>query len=304
MRLRTVVHFCLVPTLLACSGASSGAAPEATSGGDTRGPAARAPYEITTGTVSDAMAGPHRSEESRARDRYRHPEETLAFFGFEPSMTVVELWPGHGWYSEILAPTLRDHGRLILATMDPEDRTFRGRFAREFRAMVAEAPEVYDQAEISVLFAPDHFDIAPEGSADLVVTFRSVHNWIRWPGHEAAPYFSAAFRALKPGGIFGVVQHRAPAGTEHGESGTIGYLTEEHVVALATAAGFELLERSEINANAADDHAHPEGVWSLPPTLRGGDEGRATFLATGESDRMTLSFRKPETSAPGAEPSE
>lgn len=299
MRLQRLLPCSAALVLLACSGPPSAATSEESTGGDSP-EAAREPHVIVTGSVSAAMAGPHRSDGNRARDTYRHPEETLAFFGFEPSMNVVELWPGHGWYSEILAPALRDHGHLTLATLDPADGTFRGRFARQFRQMLAAAPEVYDQAEISVLF-PGNFDIAPAGSADLVVSFRSVHNWIRWPGHEPAPYFEAAFRALKPGGIFGVVQHRAPAGTPEGESGAIGYVTEEHVIALAAAAGFELAARSELNANANDDHDHPEGVWSLPPTLRGGAEGRDALLAIGESDRMTLSFRKPAAPVPAAE---
>lgn len=272
----------LLLSLASCGGASSAPVSE---------PREETHFDVPTGDVAAALAGVHRTDAERARDRYRHPEETLAFFGLEPAMTVVEIWPGGGWYTSVLAPVLRDHGRLVAATLDPEDETFRGRFGRDFRERLAAHPEVYDQVEPVVLYPGNFMDDVPDGSVDMVLSFRSAHNWIRWGGEGAPPYLAAIARVLRPGGVFGIVQHRAPPGTEHGEDGTIGYLTEERVIALATAAGLELAERSEINANADDTHEHPSGVWSLPPTLRGPD--RDAHHAIGESDRMTLRFIKP-----------
>lgn len=279
-------------SLVACG--SSPAAP---------GPAVVAPIQVQTGSVEAALAGPHRTDEERARDAQRHPVETLAFFGVRPGMTVIEIWPGgRGWYTKVLAPLLRDEGRLILATLDPEDDTFRGAFARQWRDEMALRPEIYDRVERTVLFGDRLMDDVPDGSVDVVLTFRSAHNWIRWEGHDPQAYVSAVARVLRPGGVFGVVQHRAPDGHPEGETGNAGYVTEAIVVRWATEAGLVLDARSEINANPNDDHDHPEGVWSLPPTLRGGDEGREAFLAIGESDRMTLRFRKPETDGSASTP--
>lgn len=261
----------------------------------------RAPYQVASGDLEAAIAGEHRTDAERARDVFRKPLETLQHFGVQPNMTVLEVWPGGGgWYTKILAPYLRDSGRLIAGNMDPEDETFRGGFARRYLAMLDGAPEVYDQVERRVLAPGKLLEGVPDQSVDFVLSPRNTHNWIRNDA-PTADYFSAVFRVLRPGGTFGVVQHRAPEGTEHGEDGTIGYLTESHVISLAEAAGFELADRSELHANEADTHDHPNGVWSLPPVLRGGDENREAFVAIGESDRMTLTFRRPAEEADAAE---
>lgn len=272
--------------VLACGGSQASSV-------DTPTATPRTPYEVASGDLQAAIAGPHRTEDERARDRFRKPAETLEHFGVRPDMTVLEIWPGGGWYTKILAPYLRDQGRLIAANMDPEDDTFRGEFARNYLALLDSAPELYDRVERRVLWPGKLLDGVPDQSVDFALSPRNTHNWIRNEGHSAADYFAAVFRVLKPDGTFGVIQHRAPEGTEHGEDGTIGYLTESVVIRLAEAAGFELAERSELHANEADTHDHPNGVWSLPPALRGGDENREHFVAIGESDRMTLTFRRP-----------
>lgn len=280
------MRLAILITLVACGGAQTS---ETT-------PEARTPFQVESGNLQAAIEGAHRTDAERARDRYRKPAETLEHFGVRPDMTVLEIWPGGGWYTKILAPYLRDHGRLIAANMDPEDDTFRGQFARNYLALLDSAPELYDQVERRVLFPGKLLEGVPDQSVDFALSPRNTHNWIRNEGHSVADYFATVFRVLKPGGTFGIVQHRAPEGTEHGEDGTIGYLTESVVIRLAEEAGFELAERSEMHANEADTHDHPNGVWSLPPVLRGGDENREHFVSIGESDRMTLTFRRPPSS--------
>jgi len=267
--------FCAL-LLAGCGGASTGDTTTTPDPSDTTTAAAAAP------SLEAVIAGEHRSEENRARDQYRHPRETLEFFGLEPTMTVVEMGPGGGWYTEILAPYLREQGRLIAAAPDPSSE-----YGQRFDAFIATNPALYDRVERVTFAPPDSLSLGPAGSADMVVTFRSTHGWIN--RDQAQGVFQAMFDVLKPGGVLGLVQHRGPDGVDT-ES---GYVPESTVIQLAEAAGFVLEERSEINANPADDHDHPEGVWSLPPTLRGGDTDRAQYEAIGESDRMTLRFRKP-----------
>lgn len=249
------------------------------------------PYTVTTGDLEAALAGTFRDAD-RARDVYRHPRETLTFFGIEPDMTVVECWPGGGWYTRILAPLLRDHGRLISGGL-PLDDPRRGQYERSFRAMVAAHPELYDQIQLATLHPGDFLEAVPDASVDAVLTFRSVHNWIRSEGHDPNDYFRAIHRVLRPGGVLGVVQHRAPDDLPEARDGTTGYVSEARVIELALAAGLTLEARSELNANPRDTHRHPEGVWSLPPVMRGEGMTRAEREAIGESDRMTLRFRKP-----------
>jgi predicted methyltransferase len=251
------------------------------------------PDADTRAALERAAAGSHRSDANRARDVYRHPVETLLFFGIRPDMTVVELSPGGGgWYTEILAPFLRENGKLYAASYDPESTSeYYRKNAKAYTDKLAAAPDVYDRVEVTVLAPPDKLDVAPPGSADLVVTFRNVHNWMS--SGQAENVFRAAFDALKPGGTFGVTEHRADADAPADPKAESGYVREDYVIGLARKAGFELAEKSEINANPADTKDHPEGVWSLPPALRGGDVDRDKYMKIGESDRMTLKFTKP-----------
>ena len=246
--------------------------------------------------LASAVAGPQRSAENRARDAARHPGETLAFFGIQPTMTVVDLSPGGGWFTEILAPYLREKGKLVAAAypgdVPGEDGAYYRKSRANFNAKMAGSPAVYDRVQVADFLAPDRLDfIAPE-TADMVLTFRNVHNWVD-DGKNEEKVFAAAFRALKPGGVLGVEEHRTLRTVTRPEMYEKGYVPESFVVDVATKAGFVLEEKSEVNANPADTHDHPEGVWTLPPTLSLGDKDRAKYLAIGETDRMTLRFRKP-----------
>ena len=237
------------------------------------------------------MAGEHRSEANRARDQYRHPAQTLKFFGIKPDMTVIEISPGGGWYTDILGPYLKDHGQYVAASYDvevPDQPAYRYRQHKALLERFAGAPDLYD-AEI-VRFSPlDSIDLGPAGSADMVVTFRNAHGWA---GSDLTGQVMAAFfEVLKPGGVLGLVQHRAPEGADP-KAGN-GYVPEAYVIEMAEAAGFKLDARSEINGNPKDTHDHPEGVWTLPPSLELGDTDREKYMAIGESDRMTLRFVKP-----------
>ncbi|MEO6279815.1 methyltransferase [Roseateles sp.] len=228
-----------------------------------------------------AVAADNRLVGNVARDASRHPYETLSFFGVKPTDTVVELVPGGGWFTEILAPYLRDAGQLYAAD---------GGGAR-FKAKM-DSMGVYGKVKITTFDpAKGLFDIAPPGSADVVLTFRNVHNWMN--GGKAQDVFNAAFKALKPGGTLGVEEHRLPASRAQDAKAPSGYVQEAVVIKFAEAAGFKLAGRSEVNANPKDTADHPEGVWTLPPTYALKDKDRAKYQAIGESDRMTLKFVKP-----------
>lgn len=243
-----------------------------------------------------ALAGEHRSEANRARDVYRHPVETLGFFGIKPDMTVVELWPGRGWYTEVLAPYLRDNGKLYAAHFPAQSKVeYYQKGLAAFKAMLAANPALYDRVVLTELGPPDSVAVAPAASADAVLTFRNMHNWMG-QGNDVK-VMQAAFAALKPGGVLGVVEHRAAANATAEQVKDSGYMTEEMVIKAAEAAGFVLEAKSEINANPRDTRDHPKGVWTLPPSLALGDTDREKYLAIGESDRMTLKFRKPDTAA-------
>jgi predicted methyltransferase len=252
----------------------------------------------TSAALEAALGGAHRSPANKARDRYRHPKETLEFFGIRPEMTVVEIWPGPGWYSEILAPLLRDRGRFYAAHYGSKPSfPYQSRELEGFRAKLASAPGVYDKVTVTRFGFPDELEIAPAGSADLVVTFRNVHNWFQegyGPPNAAELAFKAIFTALKPGGVLGVVDHRWPNPETEDPRARNGYISERRVVEYAEAAGFELAGGSAVNNNPLDTHDHPEGVWTLPPDLALGDRDREKYLAIGESDRFTLKFVKPE----------
>lgn len=245
------------------------------------------PNEPVADPLATVIRGEHRSDEHRARDAHRHPHETLSFFGVQPTSRVVELWPGAGWYTAILAPLVREEGQLTAVAA-------RNQYLPRFHEFVASRPDLYDRIELVEIEPADGTELTfgPDGSADVVLTFRNFHGWMNNAYEDEV--LAAAFRVLRPGGVLGIVEHRGQPGMSREDTERTGYVPEEAVIAAAQQAGFVLDERSEINANPADDHDHPHGVWSLPPTLRGGDEDREAFEAIGESDRMTLRFRRPE----------
>lgn len=249
-------------------------------------------------TIEASVAGPWRAAPDRARDRYRHPAETLAFWGLKPGQTVVEFWPGAGWYTDIVAPFIKGAGgkyyAVGLQTQDEEGR----KLDEAFRAKLAAAPKIYG-APVFTSFGPTSGPVAPAGSADLVLFLRNIHNWMAAGVAEKA--FRDAFAALKPGGVLGVEEHRADPAATPDVMAASGYVPQAYVVQLAQEAGFRLDAASEINANPKDDHNHPFGVWTLPPVRRSSapgqpalsDADRAKYDAIGESDRMTLRFVKP-----------
>jgi predicted methyltransferase len=247
------------------------------------------------GLLDAAIAGAHRTPEEKARDVWRHPRETLTFFGVEPDMIVVEVWPGGGWYTKILAPYLQAGGGAYYAAHpDPAASARAAEAVQKFKDAYADQG-LYGEINLTVL--GEGFDIAPPGTADVVLTFRNVHNWTS--AGQADDYFDAFYRALKPGGVLGVVEHRANEGEE--ENPDSGYVKESTVKALAEAAGFAFVDSSEVNANPKDTKDHPFGVWTLPPVRRSSASpgledpnfDRANYDAIGESDRMTLKFVKP-----------
>ena len=262
--------------------------------------AAPAPATGVTPTVDKAfaqkidqvLAGSWRSEKNKARDQYRHPKQTLEFFGLKPGMTLVELTPGGGWYAEILAPLQKlAGGNYIAAIVTPKKKD--GEAAQDKDALSKKFegdPEHFDRAKV-IQFDSKAPNFGPPGSADMVVTFRNVHNWVM--NDSVAATFKACFDVLKPGGVLGVTDHRAKPGTDLDVTKKTGYITEDYVIKAATAAGFKLDAKSEINANPKDTTDHPKGVWTLPPTLELGDQDKDKYLAIGESDRMTLRFVKP-----------
>jgi predicted methyltransferase len=231
-----------------------------------------------------ALAAPTRTPANVARDKYRHPLETLTFFGVQPGYTVVELWPGGGWYTEILAPYLAAAGALHV--VPPA-----GSYDERIRAKLASDP-AYAKVQVATFTAGQPTAIAA-GSADVVLTFRNVHSWLDEEKPIADQVFAEAFRVLKPGGTLGVVEHRLPEEADNARQLTSGYVKVSTVRKLAEAAGFEFAGSSEINANPRDTKDHPKGVWTLPPNLALKDQDLEKYLAIGESDRMTLKFVKP-----------
>ena len=235
-----------------------------------------------------AIAAPTRTPANVTRDGARHPYETLSFFGIKPTMTVVELTPSGGWYTEILAPYLRENGVLIGAS---EEVVEGKRAGTAFRAKVNSNP-IYSKVRLGIFQPPTKYAIAPAGSADMVLTFRNLHNWVELGPEKLQEVFKNVHTVLKPGGVLGVVDHRLPASMTQDATASTGYLHEAWVIKTIEAAGFKLVAKSDINANPKDKADHPKGVWALPPVLANKDDKRADYVAIGESDRMTLKFVK------------
>ncbi len=239
-----------------------------------------------------AIAAGTRTPANVVRDRYRNPGPTLAFFGVRPSDTVVEIWPGGGWYTEILAPYLKQGGGTYYAVAN-------GQGLARINEWRTAKPELYGAVKTAAFPAWEATDVrVPDGSADVVLTFRNVHNFrMGYQRPDRQDYtleaFRQAYRMLKPGGVLGVVDHRLPENADAERERSSGYIKQSTVVRLAQEAGFRLAATSEINANPRDTADWPQGVWTLPPSLRLGDQDRERYLAIGESDRMTLKFVKP-----------
>tara|TARA_R110000782_G_scaffold15189_5_gene44568 strand:- start:3517 stop:4326 length:810 start_codon:yes stop_codon:yes gene_type:complete len=238
-----------------------------------------------------AVNGANRSVENKARDIYRHPKETLQFFQIKPTMKVLEILPGGGWYTEILAPYLADKGQLTVASFGANNPTkYLANIHNRFIKKIEANPDVYGKVNVVVMQEDTYLQSIPDASLDMVVTFRNSHNWIRYGGIE--DIFAAFNRVLKPGAILGVVQHRATKDSDAKVSAEKGYVPELYLIRLVEDKGFELMGASEINANPKDTRDYSEGVWTLPPSYRLKDVNKDKYTAIGESDRMTLRFVK------------
>ena len=245
------------------------------------------PLTIESHSLKGAINSKERDPKNALRDEYRNPYETLTFFKIESDMTVVELSPGGGWYTEILANYLHDPGYLIAAHFDPNsERSYFKKSRANFEKKLSSKP-MYESVKLVNLFS----NLADDNSVDAVLTFRNLHNWL---GSNMDIILSNSFKALKPGGILGIVEHRAKPGTSFDDMKKSGYVSEDYAIKIAEKNGFKFVAKSEINANYKDSTAHPRGVWTLPPVMRLKDEDREKYLAIGESDRMTLLFVKPE----------
>lgn len=257
--------------------------------------AAAAADPATDAKLQQALAGPARTDKEKARDVYRHPRETLEFFGLRDDMTVVEISPGGGWYTAILAPVLRDRGQLRVADGDPNGnpKSEGTQNAKALQTRFQGTPQVFDKVQALVVGDGKPVVFGPPESADLVLTFRNFHNWVGDPSMDQI--LAASFAVLKHGGVLGLTDHRARSGgsVDPKVVGDTGYVPEDYVVETVEKAGFKLAARSEINANPRDTKDYPKGVWTLPPTYELGDTDHARYQAIGESDRMTLRFVKP-----------
>jgi predicted methyltransferase len=248
--------------------------------------------EETTASLDKILAGTQRSDANRARDAWRHPKETLLFFGLRPEMSVVEIWPDpSGWYTEVIAPLVREKGKYYAAVLDAAPGVAsQEKRVSDFNAKLSASPALYDKVAV-VPFYTDGRDMVPPGSVDMVLTFRNIHNWMA--RDSASQAFAAMYRALKPGGVLGVEEHRGNPARPQDPQAKAGYVNEQYAIDLIEAQGFRLVAKSEVNANPKDPKDYELGVWVLPPTYRLGDKDREKYAAIGESDRFTLKFVKP-----------
>ncbi len=248
--------------------------------------------KLESNKLEYVIAGKHRTAKFAARDKYRHPAETLNFFGIKDTMTVVEISPGGGWYSEILAPYLRDNGLYIAAGYDPlSEREYYKINAKKFQDKLDANPETYGKTQLTIMQPPNKLNFTKANSADMILSFRNTHNWHTSGASEAV--YESIFKALKPGGIFGLVQHRAGHIHPKDSSGKMGYLKQSEIIKLAEKVGLQLIDKSNINANPNDKRDYENGVWTLPPSYHLKDVDREKYTEIGESDRMTLKFVKP-----------
>jgi predicted methyltransferase len=257
-------------------------------------PKASQPTSDIASVISTASTGDHRSADNIARNHYRHPIDTLQFFGLTPDMTVLEIHPGGLWYTEILAPVLKEEGQLIVAGHDvsiENQPEYRYKQQASMEERFVKEPAIFSEVKIATFAPPQSIQLGEPASVDMVLTFRNFHGWIR--DGVAPASLQAFYEVLKPGGVLGVVQHRSDSPGLLASGEIDGYVSEAQMIELAEAAGFVLEARSDINANPRDNHQHAQGVWTLPPALRLGEENRQSYIDIGESDRMTLRFRKP-----------
>ncbi|HZO23429.1 MAG TPA: hypothetical protein VFB37_13080 [Steroidobacteraceae bacterium] len=248
--------------------------------------------QTTALALDNILNGSQRSAENRARDRYRHPKETLLFFGIRPEMRVLEVWPEPGWYTEILAPLVRERGKYYAAVIeaDPKSKYIAQRLT-DYQHKLAERQDLYDRVVV-VTFPSQGGDVVPAGSLDMVVTFRNIHNWMA--RDTATQAFATMYRALRPGGVLGVVEHRGNPSMPQDPRAKSGYVNEDYAIRLIEGQGFKLVGESQINSNPRDTKDYEQGVWTLPPTYRLGDKDRQKYADIGESDRFTLKFIKPK----------
>ena len=247
--------------------------------------------------VEAAMKGPQRLPGHADRDKYRHPAETMAFFGLKPTTALLDLGPGDGWYTELLAPTLSKKGKYYATGDDPNAQDpWAAFYGQAWAGNLARAPEVFGNVQTVVVTDDKAPKLnLPDASLDMVLAMRELHGWVSGEGSGnsvLAPWLAEIQRVLKPGGVFGVEEHRAKPDADPAESAKKGYLPEKWVIAQVEAAGFKLAGKSEVNANAKDTKDYPEGVWTLPPSFRLKDKDHDKYAAIGESDRMTLKFVK------------
>lgn len=248
--------------------------------------------QTTAVALDSILAGSQRSEQNRARDRYRHPKETLLFFGLRPEMSVLEVWPEPGWYTEVIAPLVRERGKYYAAVIaaDPQSKYVSARLA-DYQSKLADRPDLYGRVA-AVTFPFDGSDVVPPGSLDMIVTFRNIHNWMA--RDSAGVAFATMYKALKPGGVLGVVEHRGNPAVPQDPKAKSGYVNEDYAIRLIEGQGFRLVGESQVNANPKDTRDYEQGVWTLPPTYRLGEQDRQKYADIGESDRFTLKFVKPK----------